>query len=36
MGCYRTIDEISQWQKLTPGQKIELLDELAERRDPGT
>jgi len=35
-GCYRTIDEISQWQKLTPRQKIELLDELAERRDPGT
>ena len=31
-GCFRTIDEISHWPKLTPQQKIELLRELEDRR----
>ncbi|MDH3511955.1 MAG: DUF1289 domain-containing protein [Gammaproteobacteria bacterium] len=31
-GCFRTIDEISDWQKLTPEQRIELLRQLNERR----
>lgn len=31
-GCYRTIDEITHWPKLTPHQKIEVLNELADRR----
>ena len=31
-GCYRTLDEISQWASYTSGQKFELLDVLAQRR----
>lgn len=35
-GCYRTIDEITHWQKLTPQQKIDLLRELLSRRELDT
>jgi predicted Fe-S protein YdhL (DUF1289 family) len=31
-GCYRTIDEISHWERLTPVQKHALLARCAERR----
>ena len=30
-GCFRTIDEISDWQALTPEQKLDLLRELSDR-----
>ena len=30
-GCYRTIDEITQWSKLTPEQRRELMQDLPDR-----
>jgi predicted Fe-S protein YdhL (DUF1289 family) len=31
-GCYRTLDEISQWASYTPTQKLALLNDLARRK----
>jgi predicted Fe-S protein YdhL (DUF1289 family) len=31
-GCWRTLDEISHWARLTPAQKHACLDRCAERR----
>ena len=33
-GCFRTIEEISGWQRLTPEQKLDLLHELTDRSRP--
>lgn len=30
-GCYRTIDEITQWARLTPETRREIMDELPSR-----
>ena len=30
-GCYRTIDEIAQWARLTPETRREIMDELPSR-----
>lgn len=30
-GCYRTIDEITQWARLTPEIRREIMDELPSR-----
>ena len=32
-GCYRTLDEISNWTTYTRAEKIALLDDLARRRE---
>ena len=32
IGCWRTIDEIIDWQMLTQAQKADVLDQLPERR----
>lgn len=30
-GCYRTIDEITQWSKMSPEDRTRIMDELPER-----
>ena len=30
-GCYRTIDEITQWSKMTPEDRTRVMDELPAR-----
>ncbi len=30
-GCYRTIDEITQWSKMSPEDRTRVMDELPER-----
>lgn len=30
-GCYRTIDEITQWSKMTPEDRTRIMDELPSR-----
>ena len=30
-GCYRTIDEIAQWSRMTPDARREIMDELPGR-----
>ena len=32
LGCYRTIEEIAAWTKMTDGQRLEVLDKCLERR----
>lgn len=32
-GCYRTIDEIAAWSKMTDEQKLTVLEKLFERQD---
>ncbi|MEO8531660.1 MAG: DUF1289 domain-containing protein [Deltaproteobacteria bacterium] len=31
IGCFRTLDEISQWSKMTPEARRALMDDLPER-----
>lgn len=31
-GCFRTIHEISNWQRYSPGEKAKLLEDLERRR----
>jgi len=31
-GCYRTLDEISRWASYSRGQKLALLNDLAQRK----
>ncbi len=30
-GCYRTIDEIGRWSKMTPGERREIMADLPDR-----
>ena len=30
-GCFRTIDEITRWSKMTPAERSEIMDELPSR-----
>ena len=30
-GCYRTIDEIARWSRMTPGERHEIMGDLPDR-----
>jgi hypothetical protein len=33
MGCYRSIAEITDWSRMTPDERRQIMDELPERAD---